>query len=54
MKNKMFSVITEFFEENLHTHTDWTGTYVETKFKCDSVEKFTEKFMEYLKENNCY
>ena len=21
-------IMTEFFEENLHTHTDWTGTYV--------------------------
>ena len=53
MKNKLFRVITEFFEENLHTHTDWTGTRVETRFECESVEEFTERFMNYLKENDC-
>lgn len=54
MKNKLFRrVITEFFENNLSTHTDWTGTRVETRFECDSVEKFIERFMDYLKENNC-
>lgn len=53
MKNKLFRVITEFFENNLATHTDWTGTRVETRFKCDSVEEFIERFMDYLKENNC-
>ena len=53
MKNKLFRVITEFFENNLSTHTDWTGTRVETRFKCDSVEEFTKRFMDYLKENNC-
>lgn len=46
-------IVTEFFENNLHTHTDWTGTYVETQYKCNSVEEFTERFMDYLKENNC-
>lgn len=53
MNNKLFRVITEFFETSLSTHTDWTGTRVETRFECDSVEKFTERFMDYLKENNC-
>ena len=46
-------IVTEFFEWNLRTHTDWTGTYVETRHKCDSVEKFIDKFMDYIKENNC-
>ena len=46
-------IVTEFFEKNLRTHTDWTGTYVETQYKCDSVEKFIDKFMDYIKENNC-
>jgi hypothetical protein len=52
MKNKLFRVITEFFEENLHTHTDWTGTYVETQYKCNSVEEFIDKFMNYIRENS--
>lgn len=51
MKNKLFRVITEFFEENLHTHTDWTGTRVETRFECESVEEFIDKFMNHIREN---
>ena len=46
-------IITDFFKNNLSTHTDWTGTRVETQYKCDSVEEFIEIFMDYLKENNC-
>ena len=48
MKNKLFRVITEFFEENLHTHTDWTGTYVETAYKCDSVDEFINKLLNHI------
>lgn len=44
-------IITEFFEENLHTHTDWTGTRVETRFECESVEEFIDKFVNYIREN---
>ena len=44
-------IVTEFFENNLHTHTDWTGTYVETQCKCNSVEEFIDKFMNYIREN---
>ncbi len=51
MNNKLFKAIIEFFEDNLKTHTDWTGTYVETKYKCDSVEEFINKFLEYINEN---
>ena len=51
MTNKLFRVITEFFEENLHTHTDWTGTRVETRFECESVEDFIDMFMNHIKEN---
>jgi hypothetical protein len=46
-------IVTEFFENNLSTHTDWTGTRVETRFECDSVEEFISKFMNYIEENNC-
>lgn len=52
MKHKLFRVITEFFEDNLKTHTDWTGTYVETQYKCESVEEFIDKFMDYIMENS--
>ena len=41
-------IIQEFFEENLQTHTDWTGTRVETKYECDSIDKFVDRFMNYL------
>lgn len=51
MKNKLFKTIIEFFEENLHTHTDWTGTRVETINECESVEKFIDKFMNHIGEN---
>ena len=50
MSDKLFFAIIEFFKENLHTHTDWTGTYVETRYKCDSVEEFINKFLFYIKE----
>ena len=46
-------IVTEFFENNLCTHTDWTGTRVETRFECESVEEFISKFMNYIEENNC-
>lgn len=46
-------IITEFCEKNLAPHTDWTGTRVETKYKCKTVEEFVEKLMEHI-ENNHY
>ncbi len=48
-------IITEFCRINLSTHTDWTGTRVETKYTCDSVDAFVDKFMEFIEEerNNC-
>lgn len=52
MSDKLFYAIIEFFKENLHTHTDWTGTYVETRYKCESVEEFINNFLEYIRENS--
>lgn len=40
--------IIEFCNANLHTHTDWTGTRVETVNKCESVEEFIDKLFNYL------
>jgi hypothetical protein len=44
-------IVTEFFENNLHTYTDWAGTRVETRLECESVEEFIDKFMNYISEN---
>ena len=46
-------IIKEWVEKNMDTHTDWTGTRVETKYECKSIEVFVEKLYEYL-ENNHY
>ena len=46
------AIITEWCQENLSTHTDWTGTRVETKFKCDSVEKFIDMLWEHIDLNH--
>lgn len=45
-------IIKEFCEKHLSTHTDWTGTYVETKYKCDSIEKFVEILWEHIEMNH--
>ena len=44
-------LIRKFCEENLHTHADWTGTYVETAYKCDSVDGFVDKLLNYIEEH---
>ena len=44
--------IIDFCKTNLHTHTDWTGTYVETEYQCDSVDEFINKLLNYIN-NNC-
>ena len=41
-------ILREWCEQNMSTHTDWTGTRVETKNKCDSVEEFVDKLYNYL------
>lgn len=44
-------IITEFCHKNLHTHTDWTGTRVETIEKCDSMNDFINQLWDYLNAN---
>ena len=41
-------IIKEFVETNMSTHTDWTGTRVETKYECESIEKFIDKLWDYI------
>lgn len=45
-------ILQEWCEQHLAPHTDWTGTRIETKFKCESVEKFVNKLYEYLDLNH--
>ena len=45
-------IIQEWCENNLSTHTDWTGTRVETKYRCENVEEFVNKLFEYIEDNS--
>lgn len=40
--------ILQYCSQKLRVHTDWTGKYVETKEKCDDVNKFAEGLIAYL------
>ena len=37
--------ISKWFLDNFKVHTDWTGSYVETQFKCNSVKNVIDKFI---------
>lgn len=45
-------ILKEWVESNMSTHTDWTGTRVETKYKCETLEEFIDKLYEYLSDNH--
>lgn len=45
-------IIKEWVEKNMTTHSDWTGTRIETKYKCESIEEFIEKLYEYIEDNH--
>lgn len=45
-------ILKEWVESNMSTHTDWTGTRVETIYKCESLEEFIDKLYEYLSDNH--
>lgn len=45
-------ILKEWVEENMNTHTDWTGTRVETKNNYDSIDKMVDKLYEYLVDNH--
>lgn len=45
-------ILKEWCEQNMATHTDWTGTRVETKNKCASVDDFVDKLYAYLDDND--
>jgi hypothetical protein len=43
-------LIRKFCEDNLCTRTDWTCTYIETQYHCDSVDDFTNRLLNYIEE----
>lgn len=45
-------ILKEWVEANMSTHTDWTGTRVETEYKCESLDEFIDKLYEYLSDNH--
>ena len=45
-------IIKEFVETNMSTHTDWTGTRVETNYKCESIEDFIDRLWDYIEDNH--
>ena len=47
LKSKMIKKkkISKWFLDNFKVHTDWTGSYVETKFKCGYVKDVIDKFI---------
>lgn len=51
IKRTSKEIIKEWCETNLSTHTDWTGTRVETKHKCENIDEFVNKLFDYIEEN---
>lgn len=45
-------IIREFVENNMSTHTDWTGTRVETTHKCETIDAFVDKLYDFLEDNH--
>jgi hypothetical protein len=46
------AILKEWVESNMSTHTDWTGTRVETTYKCESIDEFIDNLYNYLEENH--
>lgn len=44
-------IIRKFCESHMSTHSDWTGTRVETKHKCNSVDEFVKQLMTHIENN---
>lgn len=45
-------ILKEWCEKNMNVHTDWTGTRVETKNSCLSIDEFVDKLWNYLEEES--
>ena len=51
-KTSLREILKEWVETNMSTHTDWTGTRVETRYKCESLEEFVDKLYECLSDHH--
>lgn len=45
-------ILEEWCEKNMDVHTDWTGTRVETKNNCISIDAFVDKLWDYLEDES--
>ena len=45
-------ILKEWCKRNMSTHTDWTGTRVETINACRSIDEFVDKLWNYLEEES--
>lgn len=45
-------ILKEWVKANMDTHTDWTGTRVETKHSCNSIDEMVNKLYDYLEDNH--
>lgn len=43
-------ILEEWCEKNMNVHTDWTGTRVETKDICLSIDEFVDMLWNYLED----
>lgn len=45
-------ILKEWCEKNMNIHGDWTGTRVETKDTCSTIDEFVDMLLDYLEEES--
>lgn len=45
-------ILKKWCKRNMATHSDWTGTRVETINACSSIDDFVDKLWNYLEEES--
>jgi hypothetical protein len=45
-------ILNKWIDEHLSTHSDWTGTRVETINTCNSLDEFVDKLWDYLEDES--
>lgn len=51
-RTSLKEILKDWVESNMSTHTDWTGTRVETRYKCESLEEFVDKLYRHISDNH--
>jgi hypothetical protein len=46
------AILKEWAEKHMNTHTDWSGTRVETTIECETIDSFVDILYNYLEENH--